>query len=316
MIIPLIYSQKIDLKICQCLIFIIMPVDKIVFTFNKFYFDLLKDLKKSSDELRSDIKKNHAVRDDESRENIDFVANKLDDAMLKAAIEARTDDLGDLPILKKYTLNKVLLMTSDADNVKSYVYILVLLVYLDKNRTEKVFETVMAALKAIQTGADHKEFTDKLTDDDIVALVDNVAAVFPKKAGAGSGGLDPSQLENTKIGAIAKEIAADMDLSGINLSKPEDILKGNGDLIGKIVSNVSSKLEAKFKDGSIKHDELLSEAMSVIGGLGGENGNMFANIMKQLAGMAGMAGMAGAGSDAKRRSSSAAKKLRKRLAEK
>ncbi|NBU82911.1 MAG: hypothetical protein EBS55_14825, partial [Flavobacteriaceae bacterium] len=95
-------------------------------------------------------------------------------------------------------------------------------------------------------------------------------------------------LENTKIGKIAEEIAKELDLDEMNLKSPSDILQGNGDLLGKIVSNVSNKLQKKFADGSINQTELLSEAMSVIGGMKDGNGsfnNIFSNMMKSFGGM-------------------------------
>ena len=78
-------------------------------------------------------------------------------------------------------------------------------------------------------------------DEDIVAFIQIIKKLLPIQVEVGGTGI-----ENTKIGEIAKEIAQDLDLDKMNISNPEDFLKGNGDILGKIVSNVSEKLQKKF----------------------------------------------------------------------
>jgi hypothetical protein len=91
---------------------------------------------------------------------------------------------------------------------------------------------------------------------------------------AGPGGLpDISFLKNTKIGSLAEEISREIDISALNIEKPEDLLNlgntANGSIIGDIVSKVGSKIQNKLSSGEINQEELLGEAMSLIGKFGG-----------------------------------------------
>jgi hypothetical protein len=132
--------------------------------------------------------------------------------------------------------------------------------------------------------------------EDIVAVLDKMtigsnddesSETFDETAHA----FDPA-IQNTPIGKIAKEIADDMNLE--NIKSPEDLLKS--EVIGDLFSKVSSKLQGKFADGSINQAQIMEDAkkmMSMFGGPGQENGNLFSNIMKNMSGMSGMAGMSG-----------------------
>jgi len=291
-----------------------MSVDRVVYTFNKFYYDFLKDLKGTlsrKDEIYTQIKEQYKVRDNETTEHIDLVTATLTDEIFEQVYkpDSTLADFSEVVVIKGKTIGSIKIDAS----LTSYIYTFALFVNLHKtpDLCDKLFELVMKALKAIQSNESIDSIVVDIMDDDVTALLANIKRVY-KVASSGNDAIN--KLENTKIGNIAKEIAEDMKLDGLDLQRPEDILKGNGDLIGKIVSSVSSKLQKKFEDGTIKHDELLSEAMSVIGGMGGGQDNFLANMMKSFGGMAGAGG--GGGSDAKRRSSSVAKKLRRKLEDK
>lgn len=77
-------------------------------------------------------------------------------------------------------------------------------------------------------------------------------------------------LINGKIGSLAKELAEettkDLDIDMENVSDVNDVFKklfkNPGNLMN-LVNNISSKLDNKMKDGSIKESELLEEASSI-----------------------------------------------------
>jgi hypothetical protein len=79
-----------------------------------------------------------------------------------------------------------------------------------------------------------------------------------------------NKLINGKIGSLAKEIAEettkDMDLDAENITDVNDVLKGfmkNPTKLLGLISKISSKINSKMKDGSLKESELLEEATSV-----------------------------------------------------
>ena len=77
-------------------------------------------------------------------------------------------------------------------------------------------------------------------------------------------------LINGKIGSLAKELAEetskDLDLDMENVTDVNDVFKKlfkNPSNLMNLVNNISSKLDTKMKDGSIKESELLEEASSI-----------------------------------------------------
>lgn len=281
-----------------------MAPDCITFTFNTFFYDFIKDLKKildHSNPIRKQIKKEFSVKNNETTELIETFAGSLTESIFQGLVGTEDYDFmevaGDLVVVLGHKVSDIV-TPENSGSIVFYIYIFALLVHMyriDGGVSDSLFDAVMNSLKAIQSGASYAEAASDILDDDILSLLTHISANFPKTS---------SKLEGTQIGKLAQEIANEMKIDGADIQRPEDILKGNGDLIGKIVSNVSTKLQKKFEDGSIQHDQLLKEAMSVIGGLGGEGagGNIFANLMKNFA-----------NSDAKRRSSSAAHRLRSKL---
>ena len=267
-------------------------MDKIYFTFNTFFYDFLKDIKSACKETHPDIRKsirgNYVVKDNASEEHCNDISNMIDDDMIKKLLS----DGNIFDVCSNVEFFKGHMLKTYANDIKSsyiegYLYIFVLFIHLKRNPIESdtLFELVMKTLGSIQKGIDPSQFIDEIVDDEIVKLLLIIKRVLPVTQAN-----DKKTLENTKIGKIAEEIAQELDLDGMNLKSPGDILQGNGDLLGKIVSNVSSKLQKKFADGSINQNELLSEAMSVIGGMKDGNGsfnNIFSNMMKSFGAASG-----------------------------
>ena len=79
-----------------------------------------------------------------------------------------------------------------------------------------------------------------------------------------------NKLLNGKIGSLAKEIAEettkDLDLDVENITDVNDVLKGfmkNPTKLLGLINNISSKINSKMKDGSLKESELLEEATNI-----------------------------------------------------
>jgi hypothetical protein len=160
-----------------------------------------------------------------------------------------------------------------------------------KKNDDDLFDLTFNAVNSIQKQEDFSSIVDDILDDDVKTLLDKISTINqiinPKTEKESV----ESSIENTKIGSIAKEIASELDLSKLNINKPEDLLSGqNANLIGDLVSKVSAKLQSKFQSNELKHDDLLKEAMGMMGSFGGGaggggGGDLFANIMKSMAGM-------------------------------
>jgi len=79
-----------------------------------------------------------------------------------------------------------------------------------------------------------------------------------------------NKLINGKIGSLAKEIAEeatkDMDLDTENITDVNDVLKGfmkNPTKLLGLITKISTKINSKMKDGSLKESELLEEATNI-----------------------------------------------------
>lgn len=105
--------------------------------------------------------------------------------------------------------------------------------------------------------------------------------------------LDLSKLLNGQIGKLATDIAEDLDTSKLDLENPINLLNGllNGDSsqnspIFNLVGEISNKIQNKITDGDINELELLDEAKSALGLLGGNSQenpmNMLQNLLKQM----------------------------------
>jgi len=116
---------------------------------------------------------------------------------------------------------------------------------------------------------------------------------------------DKSFLENSKMGKLAREITQEIDIANIsgleddikNLDNPMKILqllmnsdnKNKG--MGKLIQTICDKLKTKIDSGTISQEELLQEATSLLGSLGGggDNKNMgdMSSIINMISSLTG-----------------------------
>lgn len=169
-----------------------------------------------------------------------------------------------------------------------------------------LFVKVVKILSMIQNSQDPSAELADIIDDDIKSLVSKIKVFeivnddIKIDEAADTMPVPPKDflesIENSKIANIAKEISKEIDISNINIEKPEDVAKlmdfsGSNNFLGNIVSKVSTKLTEKISSGEINQDDLLSEAMSMMGmlnggGAGGAGG--IADILKNMGGLSGM----------------------------
>ena len=103
-----------------------------------------------------------------------------------------------------------------------------------------------------------------------------------------------SFFDNSTIGSLAKEISKEINMDALKGTDPSQILNAtfnatandiddpsagaSTNVLGSVVSKVSSKIHERIASGSLKQEDLISEAMSLMGmlnngGLGGLGGN-------------------------------------------
>ena len=334
---------------------------KLVLIFNNFYIDFIKDLKKCSQELKDAIKKKYKVVEKSNPEYFTTLNEKVDDDLIATCIKTNpsnllsNDQVRAFEIVPDLTVDKILSLSdaSNQDILKCYVYIFMTLAYIHRQSDEDAesMETIgktLSILKTVQDGNDDEfeKLIDDVLDDDLVALLKHVKESFHPDVNVAededvvnldgsSGGIpdiDPSLIENTKIGSLAKEICGELDPDTFtNIKKPEDIMDMNN--IGNIVNKVGAKIQSKLASGELQQQDLVNEAFSFINTLGkgaggsggGANpmaniGNLFNNPMVQnMVKSLGGGMMPGANvrvNDQKLKNMATADRLRRKLDEK
>ena len=310
---------------------------RICYMFNKFFSSFIKDLKNTNEEIKTVIKKHYKVIDKSSEEYYDlFWGNVQTHFKELVALEAPCDvvpeELEGIEFLKginlKFALERV------ANKSAFWNYFLCLLVFAslyheaksfaadeekdaetegeNKEATSAIYVLFVKVVKVIamlQKGQDVSAELDDIVDDDVKALLSKInsfdtADSEAKLEDAGDAlPIPPAEflesIENSKIASLAKDIAKEIDISSLNIDKPEDIAKmldfsGENNFIGNIFNKVSSTLTDKISKGELNQEDLMSEAVSMMGmmngGKGGGAGGL-ADMMKSMGGLGGLGGL-------------------------
>lgn len=309
---------------------------KIRFTYNKFFYDMVKDLKEVAPELKKTIKTHYKVKNTDTSENISmFMTSVNEHGVIQKVVNAQAKDVLNIPEVKQVVIMKEVLVQNVIDHttseyhqvIASFFLIFLLLGMVSEstgsdNDNDALFTICINVLRDMQNGKSIEEGLEDVFDDDIRLVLQGIDTVIVKKSSksAADGGSMPGFAENTKIGSIAKEISNELDISSLNIEKPEDLLdfKSNN-LLGNIVTKVGSKLQEKFESKEITHEELLKEAMSMIGNFSGNGGKgifdnpIFKEMMKSQQGTGGSKGAKAKVDTSKLSNMAARERLRKKL---
>lgn len=277
--------------------------EKIIYTFNKFFSSFLKDLKESHEDIRAVIKQNYKIIDKMSPDYITYYKEHMGDfasELVKKEPSFSTFDSKEF--CKELTIAMVLSKLDEEDkNVFwNYIYILSLLAHVHSlNPTDVLFDQVVKVIGiALQKSKDSvDEEVSDILDDDVRELLLKMFD-HSKKLKSGSGvdtttatesetqqGLPDifSKLENSKICNLAKEISQEIDLSGMDIKEPADLMKvldfsGSNNVLGNMIQKVSSKLNDKITSGDLKQEDLLGEAMMMMNMLNDGKNPLFSQL--------------------------------------
>ena len=140
---------------------------------------------------------------------------------------------------------------------------------LDGNSSE--LELTLNTFKEVQADPEAAEVS--LRKGLAAAPGDALLSVLLRLAEAYKTLSDLAGLENlfagTKIGDLAKEISSEIDLSGIDTTKPEAFfdlnnLMGSNSPLPNIIGQVSSKIQGKLASGELSQADLFGEAMNLM----------------------------------------------------
>lgn len=297
---------------------------KTVSTFNCFFYEFIKVAKSitktSNKEVYNLIRENYVVKDMVTEDHIQYfnsnVTQEVFDDLLQLDIDdiKITENIEKVEVIKGVDM-KTLIDDGSTENLSGiYCYLIILTIMqhaYKKELSEESVDTLVSTLSQCQSNLKVIDYDDIL-DEDLVSLLQKVHGLSKgvnggdddeEDGGETTGGGDPSsfeeKLENSTIGSLAREIAGDIDVSKMDIKNPEDLFSNeNSQLIGDIVGKVTSKLHKKMQNGTIRQDQMMSEAMNLfssMGGLGGMGGgggdgsaggggggDMFANMMNTM----------------------------------
>ena len=181
----------------------------------------------------------------------------------------------------------------------SYIYKL----EIDNEKKKILLETVLNIISVFDTDNVEKDdvegLMEDIIDDDIKTVLwkiydnkeylKNVVSNEDIEDNNGLPNLD--FMKNTKIGNLAKEISESIDVSKLNLENPEELLNvenifnggGSNNVIGDIIKTVGDQISSKIQNGELNQEELMSEALGMMGNLnmGGEN-DMMSQMMNMM----------------------------------
>lgn len=265
---------------------------KSVYVYNKYFYELLKEVKheckESNTKLYNDLKR-YTVKDSATTQHIDTFTDSLTPMLMSVIIKdcSNLEELKDVVIFDTNTVGEVLEGSGESlqSTLKTYVLLFTFLSIV-KGRDDE--EEMLSILGEYQSG--NVKSSEDILDEDVKSILDQIVVVTPE-AGTGSA-FAPNNFEealtNSSIGDLAKEIASDINIDNINVSRPEDLFNGeNSHLIGDIVGKVTSNLQKKMANGSLNQDKIMSEAMSLLGTMGGGNNDMLKNMMSMMGGGGG-----------------------------
>lgn len=234
------------------------------------------------------------------------------------------DVVRNFSVYKKVTVCDILekVVKDDTESRASftyYIYLLFVLGYihqlteLDDGKKEIVFHKTVGLIGSVEKddiGEDELEqHLEEILDEDLQTVLrkihrerskvkDSVINIdmteTPDVGATGRPGME--FLENTKIGELAKEISESIDMSKLmegggaseTPAGPEGM---NPDMLSTIIQTVGSKITEKMTSGELNQEDLMSEAISMMGKMNTSgHGDMMSNMMNMMGGMMGPGG--------------------------
>lgn len=294
-----------------------MIENKICYVFNKIFLSLIKEVKSKNDEVKHTLKQHYKIFDKQSSEYIVFFVNNINDNINRVLFSG--DDILDnvevlnMLIFENITINDLVIKVikdneHDRNTLKYYVYLLMLLSYIykleiDTEKKKILLETVLNIISVFDTEnvekSDVEGLMEDIIDDDIKTVLwkiyDNkeyLKNVVSNEDIEGVEGLPNLDfMKNTKIGNLAKEISETIDVSKLNIENPEELLNvenifnggGSNNVIGDIIKTVGDQISMKIQNGELNQEELMTEALGMMGNLnmGGEN-DMMSQMMNMM----------------------------------
>jgi hypothetical protein len=266
------------------------------FIFNQYYIDLIKRMKTSAKNIRENetgdeqafgktvlkaIKDNYITLDKSSDEYILYVRSAIPedfwesygniDNISEAGDWFLADEVKDVCIYKNISVTAIRKLVNDDYLCHHFISVFYLFINELSDEDVKLYLSVLQDTKNevsvdIITNESHKKVISRLNELKTTKTKEKT-------------GIDMSQMEDTMLGKLAKEILEDVDVEKLQKSIGDngDILKAIGDPdsgFSELISNVSRKMANKISTGELKQENLLQDALKFASAMpGGLFGN-------------------------------------------
>lgn len=266
------------------------------FIFNQYYIDLIKRIKSSAKAMRENdkgdedhafgkgimkvIKDNYITLDKSSDEYIIYVKSIPEDFWTSYTniddINSSNDwfladDVKDVCIYKNISVSAIRKLVNDDYLCHHFFSVFYLFMNELSDDDVKLYLSVLQDTK-------NEISLDAITNELHQKVIARLNELKTKKSKETSG-IDMSQMEDTMLGKLAKEILQDVDVEKLQKSIGDngDILKAIGDPdsgFSELISNVSRKMANKISTGELKQENLLQDAIKFASAMpGGIFGN-------------------------------------------
>jgi hypothetical protein len=276
--------------------------NQIIYVFNKFTKSFIREIKKDSDEVKQILKKNYICFDKSTDTYIRDFERVTDSDVLKELFESEdgvikdNEAVTDMEALKDLKVGQI-----DNDSKYYYLHLFYLLSQLHKQasmETENAnirggYKAILVSiLKIINGGYNTDDILEEIYDDRYRIMMKRVAdtkmdVVHNESAfGGGDDPINMDMIHTTKIGQLAKDISSQIDLASItsdNIGSMNDLFSGENNAMSSIIQQVSSVMSDKMKNGEINQEELMTEALSMMGSM--QNSDMMDSMMGMMKGM-------------------------------
>lgn len=282
--------------------------ENICLIFNKIYLNLIKDIKDKDDEVKMLLKSSYKVFDKKSSEYMDAFECQISDSVVDILTKDGEDIFDNLYVLnvnlfKTITIQDVLKKVikdnnKDKDTFRYYVYILMVLGYLykmediDDDKKYILLQKTLSIINSVdKNDVDMEKSFEDILDDDIRKILYKMY----KDRNTVKEPVMPFDMENldflqnTKIGNLAKEISESININQLNMEDPsklldmESMMSGSNNMLSEIIGTVGSKITQKIESGEINQEELMKEAMDMMGTMNmSGHGNMMSQMMSMM----------------------------------
>lgn len=289
-------------------------LEKKAHLFNQFYFDLLKKLKtnakqnkEKSKEARNilrAIKNSYSSYETGSVEYISKLPLSISNDFWNAYYECQVDTIDKFllsePAFNAYLYNQIsidMIAVCLNDTFVLHHYLTIFAILL-QDITEEDATQAMTILKNLKTKDITKDF-ENIKNKDVEKWITHLYNIYSSKL-SNVFGNHLTDIENTSLGKMAKEIIDEVDLTKIqdSITNNGDVLKALTDPdsgIANLLGTVSQKMITKLASGEIKQENLLEDAMKFAsklpglmpGGSGGMDFGKMASMMQNMLGSMG-----------------------------